>query len=191
MKTRPVQDTTKPAHSRQDTIHSLRVPAQVLGEDTIPVIDLSPIVIFPGNEVAGKRALMRYEKLVYNVRIVYPYAKLASLKLKEYKKILDTITSEKERKAFIKKAEKELEAKFGDDIKGMTYSQGKILIKLIYRETGSSTFDIVRELRGKFNAFVWQTLARIFGYDLKTQYDPAGEDQAIERIVIMIEAGTI
>ena len=73
----------------------------------------------------------------------------------------------------------------------MTYSQGKILIKLIYRETGNSSYDIVKELRGSFSAFIWQTVARIFGYNLKTTYDPAGEDQAIERIVLMIEAGTI
>jgi hypothetical protein len=91
----------------------------------------------------------------------------------------------------MKKAEQELEDKFGEDIKAMTYSQGKILIKLIYRETGSSSFDIVKELRGRFSAFVWQTLARIFGYDLKTKYDPGGEDQNIEKIVQMIEAGSI
>jgi len=91
----------------------------------------------------------------------------------------------------MKKAEKELEAQFGDEIKDLSFSQGKILIKLIYRETGNSTFDIVKELRGGFTAFVWQTLARIFGYDLKTDYEPGGSDQAIEQIVLMIDAGAI
>ena len=73
----------------------------------------------------------------------------------------------------------------------MSFSQGKILIKLVYRETGSSTFAIVKELKGGFSAFFWQTLARLFGYDLKTIYDPNGEDQNIERVVKMINAGAI
>jgi len=91
----------------------------------------------------------------------------------------------------LKKAEKELEAQFGDEVRDLSYSQGKILIKLIYRETGNSSYDIVKDLRGGFRAFIWQTVAVIFGYNLKTNYDPTGEDQAIERIIIMIEAGAI
>jgi hypothetical protein len=175
----------------QDTIKHLHVPARVLGGDTIPYIDLNATVIFPPFENKTRHEQKRFDKFVYNIKIVYPYAKLAAAKLKEFKIVLDTIHKEKERKAFIKKAEQDLENKFGDEIKGMTYSQGKILIKLIYRETGSSSYDIVKELRGKFSAFVWQTLARIFGYDLKTTYDPDGEDQNIEKIVQMIEAGSI
>jgi hypothetical protein len=173
------------------TVKDHRVPGKIIGTDTIPYMDLNPATIFPSYDSKSRREQKRFDKFIYNVKIVYPYAKLASAKLKEYKNALDTIHSEKERKVYLKKAEKQLEDKFGDDIRGMTYSQGKILIKLIYRETGTSSFDIVKELRGKFTAFVWQTLARIFGYDLKTTYDPAGEDQNLERIVIMIEAGSI
>jgi len=175
----------------QDTIHHLHVPAKILGGDTIPYIDLNSTIIFPPATEKTRHEQKRYDKFVYNVKIVWPYAKLAAAKLKEFKIVLDTMHQEKEKKAFLKKAEKELENKFGDDIRAMTYSQGKILIKLIYRETGSSSYDIVKELRGHFNAFIWQTLARIFGYDLKTTYDPAGEDQNIEKIVEMIEAGLI
>lgn len=175
----------------QDTIKPLHVPAKILGGDTIPFIDLNATIIFPPVENKSRREQKRFDKFVYNIKIVFPYAKLAAAKLKEFKVVLDTIHTEKERKTYMKKAEQELEDKFGDDIKAMTYSQGKILIKLIYRETGSSSFDIVKELRGRFSAFVWQTLARIFGYDLKTKYDPGGEDQNIEKIVQMIEAGSI
>lgn len=175
----------------QDTIKHLHVPAQILGGDTIPFIDLNPTVVFPPIENKTRHEQKRFDRFVYNIKIVLPYAKLAAAKLKEFKVILDTIHQEKERKAFIKKAELTLENRFGDEIKAMTYSQGKILIKLIYRETGSSSYDIVKELRGKFSAFVWQTLARIFGYDLKTTYDPDGEDQNIEKVVQMIEAGSI
>jgi hypothetical protein len=174
------QDTTKPA----DQI-------QVINGDTVALIDIKPVVIFPPVKVINKRDAARYDRLVYNVKKVYPYARLAGEMLKNYKEILDTIPTEKARKAFIKRAEKDLEDRFGEEIKGLTFSQGKILIKLVYRETGNSTFDIVKELRGGFSAFIWQTLARIFGYNLKIQYDPGGSDQAIEQIVLMIEAGAL
>ncbi len=176
------QDTTKTVHS-----------TQVVEGDTIALVDIKPVVIFPPAPVQtqSKRAAARYDKLVYNVKKVYPYAKLAGKQLAMYKAVLDTIPTEKERKIYMKKAEKDLESKFGDELKDLTFSQGKILIKLVYRETGNSTFDIVKELRGKFTAFIWQTMARLFGYDLKSDYDPGGSDQAIEQIVLMIEAGAI
>lgn len=175
----------------QDTIVHIKVPGKIINGDTIPFIDLDTYYIFPPSPIRNPKEQKKYDKLVYNVRKVYPYAKLAGIKLLEYKKALDSIHGEKEQKIFLKNAEKELENKFGEQIKGLTFSQGKILIKLVYRETGSSTFDIVKELRGNFNAFMKQTLARIFGYNLKTTYDPQNEDQAIETIVLMIESGVL
>lgn len=174
-----------------DTSNHQKVQAKIIDGDTIPVIDVNPIVIFPQIDFKNSKELMRFDRLVYNVRIVYPFAKLAGEKLREYKHKLDSIPNERARKAFIKKAEKELEAQFGDQIKALTFSQGKVLIKLIYRETGNSSYDIVKELRGSFSAFIWQTMARLFGYDLKIRYDPEGDDKAIEHIVQMIEAGAI
>ena len=174
------QDTTK-----------ITLPAKIVKGDTLPAVDLNGVVIFPPGKFENRREAARYDRLVYNIRLVYPYAKLAGIKLKQIKAVLDTIKNDKQRKAFLRKSEKELDAQFGDQIRDLTYSQGKILIKLIYRETGSSTFVIVRELKGGFNAFIWQTLARLFGYDLKTIYNPKGEDESIERIVQMIDAGAI
>jgi hypothetical protein len=168
------------------------VPARIIDGDTIALIDLKAFMAFPPFETPTRKVI-RYDRLVYNVKKVYPFARLAAEKLAEFDRVLDTIHGEKERKAYMKKAEKELDDKFGPDIRDLTYSQGRILIKLIYRETGTSSFEIVRELRGKFTAFVWQTLASIFGYDLKTVYDPVHDpqDQMIERIVLMIEDGAI
>jgi hypothetical protein len=176
----------------QDTT-GIVVPGTVIDGDTLPLINLNSYMVFPPYNVTSRRAAMRYDKLIYNVKKVYPYAKLAGIKLNEYKLALDTIHDEKARKAFIKKAEEELEAQFGDEIRDLTFSQGKVLIKLIYRETGNSTHEIVRELRGKFTAFIWQTMAKIFGYDLKAPFDPRNDpnDAAIERIVLLIEAGSI
>ena len=175
----------------RDTVTPIVVPGMILDGDTLPYVDLKAFTVIPPVKFDNYNELLKYEKLVYRVRKVYPYAKLASRKLEEYKKVLDTISTKKERKQFIKKAEKELEAQFGNEIRNLSFSQGKILIKLIYRETGNSTYDIVKELRGSFNAFIWQTMATLFGYDLKTTYDPVGEDQMIERIVQMIDAGIL
>ena len=175
----------------QDTLKSIIVPGKILDGDTIAFIDLSTSVIFPKIDFSNTKELLRYDRLVYNVRIVYPYAKMAAAKLKEYRHKLDSLPTAKARRIFLRNAQKELEAKFGDKIRAMTFTQGKILIKLIYRETGNSTLDVVKELRGSFNAFIWQTMAKIFGYDLQTPYDPKGDDQAIERIIQMIDSGLI
>jgi len=174
----------------QDTARVIP-PVKIVGGDTLTVVDVQPIVIFPPTVIRTKRESVRYDRLVYNVKKVYPYAKLAGAKLREYEKVLDTIPTEKGKRLFLKKAQHSLEEQFGKEIKDLTFSQGKILIKLVYRETGNSTFDLIKELRGGFTAFIFQTLATIFGYNLKTGYDPAGTDQAIEQIVLMIEAGAI
>ncbi len=175
----------------QDTVKHIQVPAKIVGKDTLPVVDVGATLVMPLVESDSRRVLLRYDRLVYNVRIVYPYAKLAGQKLTEFRDTLAKIPDEKARKKFIREAEKQLEDQFGDQIKDLTFSQGKILIKLIYRETGNSSYDLVKQLRGGFTAFIWQSMAKLFGYDLKTQYDPAGEDQAIERIVLMIDAGEL
>ncbi len=105
--------------------------------------------------------------------------------------MLTEASTDKERKALMKQAEKELRNEYTDDLKNMTFSQGKILIKLVYRETGNTSYALVKELRGKFTAFFWQTFARIFGFNLKVGYDPEGEDMQIEAIVRLIEAGEL
>ena len=175
----------------QDTLKHIVVPGKIIEGDTVPFVDLKTVVVFPEMDIKAWSELVGYERLVYNVKKVYPYAKLAGAKLKEYKHTLDSIPTERERKKFLKAAEKELEAKFGNEIKDLNFTQGKLLIKLVYRETGNSTFSIVKELRGSFNAFVYQTVARIFGYDLRSQYDPEGGDKMIEHIVQMIDDGSL
>ena len=91
----------------------------------------------------------------------------------------------------MKTAEKEIKEEYGEELKDLTFSQGKILIKLLDRETGNTSFELVQDLRGKFTAFWYQAFARIWGYNLKVKYDPEGEDKEIEDIVVMIENGSI
>ncbi len=175
----------------QDTLKHIVVPGKIIEGDTVPYIDLKTVVVFPQMDFKSWSELVGYEKLVFNVKKVYPYAKLAGVKLTEYKQKLDSLPNERARKKFLKAAEKELEAQFGNEIKELNFTQGNLLIKLIYRQTGSSTFAIVKELRGSFNAFIYQTVARLFGYDLRVQYDPEGSDKAIEHIVQMIDDGSL
>lgn len=165
--------------------------AHIIDGDTIPYIILPEVKIIAPLHFASEKEKKEFNKLVFNIKKVYPYAKIASIKLNEYNNVISQAKSEKEKKRLMKKAEDELSDRFSDEIKKLNFTQGKILIKLIYRETGTSTFEIVRELRGKFVGFCWQTLARIFGYNLKEGYDPTGVDRNIERIVVMIEKGNI
>jgi Domain of unknown function (DUF4294) len=175
----------------QDTLKHIVVPGKIIEGDTVPYIDLKTVVVFPQMDYKSWSDLVGYERLVINIKKVYPYAKLAAVKLAEYKLKLDSLPNQREKKEFLKAAEKDLEARFGNEIKDLNFTQGSLLIKLIYRQTGNSTFAIVKELRGGFNAFIYQTVARIFGYDLRVQYDAEGTDKAIEHIVQMIDDGAL
>lgn len=166
------------------------VRAKVVDGDTIPMMSL-PEVRIKGYIVYRTPAdQRRFDRLVRNVKKVYPYARLAGIKLNEYDVMMAGLTDKEQRKLF-KRAEEELKAEFGDELKGLTFTQGRILLKLVDRETGNPTYHIVKELRGNFVAFFWQNLSRLFGYNLKEKYDPNGKDRDIETIVQMIENGLI
>ncbi|MBU2650144.1 MAG: DUF4294 domain-containing protein [Bacteroidetes bacterium] len=169
----------------------LVVYARIVDGDTIPVIPLRQVTVVSLKVIKNERQARKFTKLVRNVKKVYPYAKLAGIKLKEYEDILINAKDDKERRQIMKQAEEELKTEYSEDLKQLTFSQGKILIKLVDRETGNSSYDLVAELRGKFVAFFWQTFARMFGYNLKIKYDPEGEDQEIEAIVRLIESGEL
>lgn len=175
--------------SGQDQPRLIVLSATIIDGDTLLQATLPLMSIYATRTFKSKSAQNRYDKLVRNVRKVYPYARLAGLKLKEYEAILKAAPNDRERRKIMKKAESELNDRFGPELKKLTFSQGKILIKLIDRETGNSSYGLLQELRGKFTAFVWQQLARIFGYNLKVKYDPLGEDRQIEEIVVQIENG--
>jgi hypothetical protein len=167
------------------------VPSRIIGQDTLPYIQLDVIEIFDFKVFKNKHQASQNTRLIKNVKIVYPYARMAGETLKEYEVILGQVENERERRKILKELENEINEKYGDELKKLTFSQGKILIKLIDRETGNTSFDLVKDLRGNFLAFFYQSFARVFGYNLKVEYDPAGEDRDIEIIVRMIENGVI
>ncbi len=166
------------------------VKAKIVDGDTIPLIDLAQVNIRGFIIFRSPADQRRFERLVRNVKKVYPYATLAGIKLNEYDAMMAGLT-EKEQKKLLKKAEDELKREFGDELKSLNFTQGKILLKLVDRQTGNPTYHIVKELRGSFVAFFWQNLSRLFGYNLKEKYDPEGKDRDIEAIVQMIESGSI
>jgi hypothetical protein len=165
--------------------------AVVEGNDTIPIVELPELRIYQRQDFDYLYLKRRYRRLIRNVKKAYPYAKVAGIKLKELDDHLVTIKNEKEQQAYINLAEKEIMAEFEKEIKKLTVSQGIILVKLIDRETGRTSYQVIKELKGGFTAFFWQGIARIFGNNLKAEYDPEDADRVIEDIVLGIEAGFI
>jgi hypothetical protein len=163
----------------------------VVDGDTILVSSIEEVYVLPMHKFEKKRDLRKYRRLVRNVKKVYPYAKMAKRKYDEVSENLASKETEKERKAYMNQVEKEIKEEFEGDLKKLTISQGRILIKLIDREIGESSYDLLQELKGKFSAFFWQTLARLFGHNLKSTFDAEGEDKLLNEIVNLIENGQL
>jgi hypothetical protein len=165
----------------------------VVNNDTIPIVDL-PVCIISTHKThqrsLSKNEQKRYNRLHRYVKKVYPYATLAASKLKECEVELIGIEDEGERRKIMKKVEIALKEKYGDELKNLTVTQGKILLKLIDRQTGHTSYELLKELRGSFSAAMWQGLAVLFGHSLKLDYEPGGEDWMIEDIITKIENGT-
>lgn len=165
------------------------VHACVENGDTIPWIWLPAVPVEGEMKFATKRKYLEWQRLRYNVKKVYPYAILAAAKLKEYDLILEKMPNDKVRSTYMKMCEKELQKQFADELKNLSINQGRILMKLIDRETGKTTYHIVKEMRGNFQAFMWQSLAVLFGSSMKQEYDGKGEDRLIEVAIQQVESG--
>jgi hypothetical protein len=124
----------------------------------------------------------KYQKLVNNVKKALPYAKMASFRFQMMEQNLQLLPSESARKEYLKRTEKSIKDQFMDDLLNMTQSQGRILIKLIYRETGKTTYELLQTYRGNFTAIYWQGMAKVFNSNLKEEFDPI-EDWQIEQII--------
>lgn len=180
-----------PIEAHSQITQGFTVKAFVVDGDTILLENLPQIIIKDRRTFKSKRHAVRYNRLVRNVKKVYPYSQLAASLLAKYNDTLMATTNKREQRKIMKQAEQELWDRYGEELKKMTMSQGLILIKLIDRETGSTSYDLVQELRGTFTAFIFQGLARLFRLNLKASYNDDGEDQRIEDIVLLIEQGDI
>lgn len=170
---------------------SYRLPYIIEGEDTIPVVNLPNVDIIDYANPDYMKDLKAYYRLRYNVIKVYPYARLASVKLNEMEYNMQDMKSNREKRKYRKMVEEQVRKDFEDQIKKLSINQGNVLIKLIDRETGHTSYELISQLKGSLNAFFSQGIARLFGHDLKEKYDPEGDDKTIEMIVNQIETGKI
>lgn len=159
------------------------------GGEVLPEMEIKEITIMGNRGNVSRAQARRYDRLTYNVRRVYPYAMIVRMKLEEVNLQLASMNSEEERKKFLREFEKDVFREYEDDMRNLTLTQGKILIKLIDRETRNTSYDLIKTYRGGITAAFWQGIARIFGTNLKEKYDPYGEDAPIERIIYEIENG--
>ena len=156
---------------------------EILGNDTIFLSDLPQVEILAFNNNEDKKTYYILKKKVLKV---YPYALIAKSKLEEIELNLTNIPKRRKKKRYTKEIAKWVKEEYSDRLKKLTMSEGKILVKLIYRETNNSSYEILKTYRGKFNAFFWQTIAKFWYNILKTEYDPVKikEDMLIEHILI-------
>lgn len=166
-----------------------RSRAEVVDGDTVPLVNLNTVYVYTSYQYKTRRQQEQWTRVKFNVKKVYPYAVIAAAKLKEYDKALEGMKEEHLRKTFIKLCEKDLRKEFEGQLTSLTVTQGKILMKLLDRETGRTTYEIVKQMRGGFQATMWQAVAVIFGHNMKTQYDADGEDLMIERAIKLVETG--
>lgn len=154
--------------------------------------DLYGMVFINEVEVTGaytdpkRRDEMR--RLRYNVYKVYPYAITAAFILDKVEKETAVRTKKRDRKKYLKQVEEEMNAKFKDELKNLSMTQGQILVKLINRQTGRDCYSVIKEIKGGLNARIYQTAAFFFDNNLKAQYDPYNKDKDIEMIVQEIES---
>ena len=175
----------------QEPVSPHYLPTMIIGNDTFPHVDLSQIDIYAKARFKTKGEEQQYWRLVWRVKRVYPYAKEAARLYTKYQTDLPPDARRRDRRAYVKKSEDELMALYGPQIKQMSITDGRILIKLIDRETHTTSYDLIDDVKGGIPAFFWQGVARIFGNNLKSQYDPFGEDRQIEQIIHFIELGLI
>lgn len=182
------QDSLTSRYGPNDTI---RVQAILYDGEYIPYSELP--VVFVSNVSARKLAqiMQEYNRLRNAVYVTYPYATKAAVVINDVNEHLKNVTNKNERKKYIKSRENELKKQFSDPLSNLSVYQGKVLMKLINRETGNDCYELIKEYRGGVNARMYQTVAFLFGSDLKQTFDPVNNtvDRQIESFVREIHGG--
>ncbi len=165
-------------------------PMCVYEGDTIPYVKLPTVYIFKPLKFKNKRARTQYYRLVRDVKKVLPIAKEVNQIIIETYEYLQTLPP-KERQKHLKRVEKSLKEQYMPRMKKLTFAQGKLLIKLVDRQTSSTGYDLVKAFLGPFRAGFYQTFAALFGASLKKEYDPTGDDALTERVILLVESGQL
>ena len=179
------------AQAQTTSINGFLVPACIYEGDTIASLHLPTVYVFKPMNFKNKKKQQEYYRLVRNVKKTLPIAKEVNRAIIETYEFLQTLPDEKSRKKHLRMVEKSVKEQYTPRMKKLTFSQGKLLIKLIDRESNSSSYELVKAFLGPFKAGFYQAFAAVFGASLKKEYHPEGEDALIERIVLQVESGQL
>jgi hypothetical protein len=174
----------KPQYGPYDTI---LVPAHIYNGELLSARNLEMTWVSAPMTPAMRRRMEEWTRLRNAVYVTYPYARKAGIIMNDINSKLALLGTEGERKAYIQSREKELKKEFTTPLEQLSIYQGKILMKLINRQTGNNCYNIIKDYKGGFTARFYQTVAFFFSSNLKQPYDPRGDDQAIEAIVQEVE----
>lgn len=185
------QQTTRKQETTTQPRSVYLMPMCVYKGDTIPYVKLPTVYIFKPLKFKNKREARQYNKLVRDVKKVLPISKEINRAIIETYEYMMTLPNEKARQRHIKAVEKSLKEQYTPRMKKLTFAQGKLLIKLVDRQTNSTSYELVKAFMGPFKAGFYQTFAALFGASLKKQYDPTGEDALVERVILLVESGQL
>ena len=179
------------AQERVEGQQGYMVPMCLYDGEMIPDIRLNTVYIFAPLKFKNDKERMEYTRLVRNVKKVYPIAREINRAIIETYEYLQTLPDEKSRQKHLKQVEKGLKEQYTPQMKKLSFTQGKLLIKLVDRQSNSTSYELVKAFMGPFKAGFYQTFAALFGASLKKEYDPEGEDKLTERIVLLVENGQL
>ncbi len=178
---------TNLTHAQQSAKDTIVSSAVIYQGDTIEAKTLSYIYHYSKESLLQANARAEWTRLRNAVYVTFPYAKKAGIVMNDINAHLDVVTKKEERKKYIKSREKELKKEFADPLMNLSVYQGKVLMKLINRETGNNCYEIIKEYKGGFIARFYQTVAFFFGSNLKQPYDKYGDEAEMEKIVKEVE----
>ena len=172
-------------------VPTVKVSKVLVGGDSIQYMEFSNVYVYPKLTFSSQRQQQSYMRLVKNVKVTLPLAKEVRQILIETAEYLETLPNDKAKEEHIKRVEQSILREYKPKMKKLTYSQGKLLIKLINRECNSTSYEAIQAFMGPLRAGFWQAFAWAFGASLKKEYDPEGTDRLTERIVLMVESGQL
>lgn len=172
-------------------VSTVKVGKVLYDNDSIQYVQTNDIYVFPEPEFKNAKQRAAYNRLVYNIKKVLPIAKEANKIIIETYEYLETLPNKKAKDAHMKLVEKDIIKEYKPRMKKLTYAQGKLLIKLIYRECNSSTYNLIKAFLGPVRSGFYQAFAWTFGASLTKKYDPEGVDKLTERVILQVEAGQL
>lgn len=159
--------------------------------DSIQYVELNTLYVYPQPVFADARQRQAYNRLVANIKKVLPIAKEVNAIIIETYEFLQTLPNKKAKDEHMQRVERSIRKEYTPRMKKLTYSQGKLLIKLVYRECNSSSYQLIQAFLGPIRAGFYQAFASLFGASLTKKYDAEGVDKYTERIVRQVEAGQL